>query len=196
MLISDTDLTTVFSKWRAASDRRHPPLATPHLDEESLLRLAGKEGLAAAASGEIEHLDSCPDCFAAWAAWRRALSAAAGEKKEEMTERDDNRLVECAFGFQEAAASQPGATAGPQVFTSSCGGWRLEWLPQRDQPGEGLLLLTARNPLPAGVEVSVCDHQGRKLLSGPLEEGGRLARRCRDFSQYDLSLWTVVTSRN
>jgi len=202
MLISEEQLSQAFGHWRnerVAAETAEPEthLGEIHLSETDLLRLAGNGELTAASASELRHLDNCSACFERWAAWRRAVSAAAEADEAEFPE--DERLPECACGFQEAAASPAdSSTSEPRVYTSGCGGWRLELLPERENPERGLLVLTQLNrsekspDTSAGYNVTVFDRQGRRLLSGTLEEG-RLARLCTNFSGLDLTLWTVIS---
>jgi hypothetical protein len=160
-----------------------------HLDEKALLRLAGSGGFEKAAPNELEHLDSCPLCLSEWAAWRRALSAADECGESDFAEDlNDEFFSHQAFGYLEAAASE---TTKSQALTleSSCGTYRLEILPDRQENNEGMIILSRLTDNSA-VNVTVRDRAGRTIISGPLENG-RLARIHKNLDELDLSIWTV-----
>ncbi len=165
-----------------------------HLDQQSLIRLAAAGGLDQAAAHELEHLDHCPLCLAEWAAWRRAVGAAAecsDTDPAEDTDSDDlhdNFIRHQTYGFLEAAASGPAVTR-PLVLESHCGTYRLEILPDRQPNNTGMVVLhrLISNPL---TEVTVRDRQGVEIISGTLEND-RIARIHKDLDKLDLSIWTV-----
>ncbi len=198
MITETNNLDQAFSAWReirleelndADSGSR-----TPHFDEKMLLRLADRGGLKRAAAGELEHLENCPLCLAEWAAWRRAFSAA-----DECNESDENRAAadlndefpaHQAFGYLEAAAS-----AAPQTqaltLESSCGTYRLEILPDRQDNNEGMIILNRLTEnRDAVAKLTVRDRAGRIIISGPLENN-RLVRIHKNLDELDLSIWTV-----
>ncbi len=186
-----------------------------HLDEETRRRLAGSGGLETATAAELEHLDDCPLCLAQWAAWRRALTAADEDFVDDFNcELDQSGLAQesfshQAFGYLEAAASDTKKTR-PLVLESSCGSYRLEILPDRQENNEGMIILSRlsgkqkptekQNPTekPGPTEnqrpippVTVRDRAGLIIISGALENN-RLARIRKNLNELDLSIWTVA----
>ena len=155
-----------------------------HLSEDELCRLAGPGGVSTGAPESVAHLSRCAHCLAAWADWRRAVSAAEGGPETE--------APDTAYGFLKAAA---GRTARePLNLPSACGRFTLHLLPQMDAPEQGMVALEAGERAQAsleGREVAVRDRKGRTIVDGRLHEG-RLARRCEDLSLFDLTAWTVI----
>ncbi|MBN2705705.1 MAG: hypothetical protein JXR89_04605 [Deltaproteobacteria bacterium] len=181
------NLEDIFIFWRDHPEQSFSSAETRHLDEKSLIRLAADRGLAEAEEKELRHLDNCAACFAAWSAWRRAFSVTAGADDEDQ-EFHPGIDIDGGYGYLEAAASSSITTQG-LVLESRCGAYRLEILPNRENPKEGLIVLRAEKNK-AGGNFTVRDRNGRKILTGSLENG-RLARPCADFGALDLSLWTV-----
>jgi len=160
-----------------------------HLDEKTLLRLAGSGGGEKATTIELEHLDNCPVCLAEWAAWRRALSVADEYSESEFADNlSDELFSHQAFGYLEAAASDTPKSQA-LILESSCGTYRLEILPDRQDNNEGMIILSQLTEN-SDAEVSVRDRAGRIIISGPLENG-RLARIHKNLDELDLSIWTV-----
>ena len=160
-----------------------------HLDEKVLLRLAGSGGFEKATTIELEHLDNCPVCLAEWAAWCRALSAADECIDSNFADDlNDKFFSHQAFGYLEAAASDTPKSQA-LILESSCGTYRLEILPDRQENNEGMIILS-RITENSAAEVSVRDRAGRIIISGPLENG-RIARIHRNLDELDLSIWTV-----
>jgi hypothetical protein len=187
MTSNENHLEAAFSAWR------ENPVADPsgpHLTEADLIRLAAAGGLAEAAPEELKHLDRCPACMADWAAWRRAFAVAGEMENGELNESGPEAEEVCAYGMLEAAASQNPYT-GPRLLESSCGRWRLEILPSREDRSRGMLVLSCRQPENGDAAVVVRDRSGREILSGPLKDN-RLARLCDRLDELDLSLWTVI----
>ncbi|HDS16749.1 MAG TPA: hypothetical protein ENN66_09135 [Proteobacteria bacterium] len=185
--IANKSLEDIFIFWRDHPKQISPSAETRHFDEKTLIRLAADRGLAEAEEEELRHLDNCATCLAAWSAWRRAFSFAAGADMEEQ-DFPPSSEIDGGYGYLEAAASSSITTQG-LVLESRCGAYRLEILPNRENPKEGLIVLRAEKHKAAG-KFSVRDRNGREILTGFLENG-RLARPCADFSALDLSLWTV-----
>ena len=190
MTSNDNHLETAFSAWR---ENPGGDPAGPHLAEADLVRLAAAGGLAEADRQELEHLDHCPACMAAWAAWRRAFAVAqemeSGEQEEPLAEESES-TGECAFGLLEAAASRS-AEPKPRSLESSCGTWRLEILPDREDHRRGMLVLSRRERGSETAQVAVRDRSGREILAGTLKNN-RLARLCERLDELDLSIWTVI----
>ncbi len=194
MMTDSNNLSQAFHSWREAKledfqdDNSISPL-NHHLDEKVLLRLADSGGLEKATTIELEHLDNCPLCMAEWAAWRRALSAADDCGESDFgKDLNDEFFSQQAFGYLEAAASDTPKSQA-LVLESSCGTYRLEILPDRQENSEGMIILS-RLTKNSAVEVSVRDRTGRIIISGPLENG-RLARIHKNLDELDLSIWTV-----
>ncbi len=187
MTSKDNHLDEVFDAWR---ETPAAPPPGPHLAEPDLVRLASPGGLAEAAPEELEHLHRCPACMTDWAAWRRAFAVAGELDQEENAEDLEECGSECAVGFLEAAASRDSAS-GARTLESSCGSWRLEILPNRENRNRGMLVLSRRDRESDSETVVVFDRNGRQILEGPLEDN-RLARLCNRLDELDLSVWTVV----
>ena len=190
MTSNDNHLETAFRAWR---ENPVADPATPHLAEADLVRLAAADGLAEADPKELEHLDRCPACMAAWAAWRRAFAVARemenGEQEEEVEKMPESE-EECAFGLLEAAAGRD-PEPKPRSLESSCGNWRLEILPDREDHRRGMLVLSRRHHETETAKVVVRDRSGREILAGSLKNN-RLARLCDRLDELDLSIWTVI----
>ena len=186
MMTSSENINRALEIWRDLKIEPSHTEPSAHLEESTLVRMAADGGLQEASENELEHLDNCPLCLANWSAWRRAFSLANESEDEE--ERAENLFPEGAYGFLEAAATASPKTQGV-VIESSCGSYRLEVLPNRESPEEGMIVLSSRVKN-ADNNVTVRDKKGREILSGALENG-RLARLCRKLNELDLSVWTV-----
>jgi len=195
MTDANNNLNRAFAAWRETKlaefkDDNSVSRISHHLDGKVLLRLALSGGLEKAAASELEHLDSCPLCLAEWAAWRRALSAADEDCKGDFyDDLDDEFFSRQAFGYLEAAASEmPRSQA--LILESSCGTYRLEILPDRQENSAGMIILSELTDNSSAVNITVRDRTGRIIISGQLDNG-RLARIHKNLDELDLSIWTV-----
>ena len=194
MMTDANNLNRAFHAWQETKleEFKNDDSASPlnqHLDEKTLLRLAGSGGGEKATTIELEHLDNCPVCLAEWAAWRRALSVADEYSESEFVDNlSDELFSHQTFGYLEAAASDTPKSQA-LILESSCGTYRLEILPDRQDNNEGMIILS-RLTENSAAEVSVRDRAGRIIISGPLENG-RLARIHKNLDELDLSIWTV-----
>jgi len=199
MMTDNINLEQTFHIWqttRAEKIAEDNTLASPgqHLDQKSLINLARSGGLSEAAGTALEHLDNCPSCLTEWAAWRRAFSLTEDEQSAEHLDIDTADATASgfspkpAFGYLEAAA---GSEMKPQglVLESSCGTYRLEVLPDRQESGSGMIILSKLTENPART-VTLRDRKGLIILSGDLEND-RLARIHKNLNELDLSIWTV-----
>ncbi len=189
ILTSSENINSALRSWRDMKIAQSHCEQTEHLEEKVLVRMAADGGLQEASEYELEHLDNCPLCLAHWSAWQRAFSVVAEGLDEEKREKD--QFSGDAYGFLEAAATTSPQTQS-QVLESSCGSYRLEVLPSREQPEEGMIVLKSRAEN-GDNKVTVRDKNGREILSGSLENG-RLARLCHNLNELDLSVWTVMAS--
>ena len=185
-MTSSENINSALETWRDLKAKPSQTEQSAHLEESALVRMAADGGLQEASENELEHLDNCPLCLANWSAWRRAFSLATECEDEE--ERVEDLFPEGAYGFLEAAATASPKTQGLAI-ESSCGSFRLEVLPNREQPKEGMIVLSSRVKS-SDSKVTVRDKKGREILSGTLENG-RLARLYRKLNELDLSVWTV-----
>ena len=187
MIASSENINSALEIWRDIKIKQSHTEKSAHLEERVLVRIAADGGLQEASENELEHLDNCPLCLANWSAWRRAFSVAA--EYAEDAERAEDLFSEGAYGFLEAAATTSAKTQGLAI-ESSCGSYRLEVLPNREQPEEGIIVLSSllKN---GNNKVIVRDKKGQEILSGTLENG-RLARLCHNLNKLDLSIWTVT----
>ena len=187
MVTDMENVVAALESWHRKQLKEYKAGPTSHFNDEILARLASDKGLAEASKDELEHLDECPICLANWSAWRRAWSTVDDLDNPE-EEIDDHHSLEHTYGFLEAAASDHIGNRGVSM-ESSCGSFRLELLPDREQPSRGMIILTALKENREG-HVCVRDRQGREILSGTLSDG-RLARLCQKFNKLDISIWTV-----
>ena len=187
MMASSENISSALKAWRDIKVEQSQTEQSDHLEESVLVRMAADGGLQEALENELEHLDNCPLCLATWSAWRRAFNVAA--ECDDEKERDEDLSSDDAYGFLEAAATTSQQTQG-LVIESSCGVYRLEVLPSREQPEEGMIVLS-RLTKNSDNKVTVRDKKGHEILSGTLENG-RLARLCHNLNDLDLSLWTVM----
>lgn len=156
-----------------------------HPSEERMIALASPGGLARAEEEEIEHLQSCPGCLSHWAAWRRAYEFAG---RQEFAD-NDLSSPEIAFGYLEAAADHHQAVNG-QRLESSCGSFRLEILPARENPSQALVILSDLSGQAQG-SIAVRDRNGELVLEGRLSDG-RLVGRHENINDLDLQFWTIT----
>ena len=189
MMTSYENINSALETWRDLKTELSYTKPSAHLRESALVRMAADGGLQEASENELEHLDNCPLCLANWSAWRRAFSVVTECEIEE--DGDEDLFSIEAYGFLEAAATTSAKTQG-LVIESSCGSYRLEVLPNREQPEEGMVVLSSLVKS-AENKVTVRDKKGREILSGTLENG-RLARLCHSLNEIDLSVWTVTAS--
>ena len=191
MMTDTNNLNRAFTAWRETKlAGLKDDNSIHHLDDKTLLHLAGSGGFEDATDIELEHLDNCPRCLSGWAAWRRALSAADEDCKSDFDDDlDDEFFSHQAFGYLEAAAS---ATPKSQALAleSSCGTYRLEILPDRQDNRKGMIILSDLTDNNSSVYITVRDRAGRIIISGPLDNG-RLARVHKNINELDLSIWTV-----
>lgn len=187
MITNGENIGSALKAWRDIKIAQSQTEQSEHLEERVLIRMAADGGLQDALENELEHLENCPLCLAAWSAWRRAFNVAT--KIEDEKEIDGDLFSDDAYGFLEAAATTSQKIQG-LVIESSCGVYRLEVLPNRDQPKEGMIVLS-RMSKNGDNKVTVRDKKGQEILSGTLENG-RLARLCYNLNKLDLSLWTVM----
>jgi hypothetical protein len=194
MMTDFNNLSQAFHGWRETKlekfkDENSVNPLNHHLDEKALLRLASSGGFEKASATELEHLDNCPLCLAEWAAWRRAVSATDECCESGLADDlNDQFFSDQAFGYLEAADSDTPKSLA-LALESSCGTYRLEILPDRQENNEGMIILS-RITENSAAEVSVRDRAGRIIISGPLENG-RIARIHRNLDELDLSIWTV-----
>lgn len=186
MMTNNGNINSALEAWRDIKIEQSPTEISEHLEERTLIRLAAAGGLEEASPNELEHLDNCPLCLATWSAWRRAFAVATEY------EDDENETTELnhdeAYGFLEAAATTSAKTQ-TLVVESSCGSYRLEILPDREAPDEGMIVLS-RLTKDGDQQLTVRDKKGHEILSGTLENG-RLARLYHNLNELDLSVWTV-----
>ena len=199
MMTDNINLEQTFHFWRTTRTEKmaedNPSASSRrHLDQKSLIDLARSGGLEKAAGTALEHLDRCPSCLAEWASWRRAFSLTEDEQSADHSDLDTTAALDHgfslkpAFGYLEAAA---GSEMKPQalVLESSCGTYRLEVLPDRQETGSGMVILSKLTGNPART-VTLRDRKGEIVLSGVLEND-RLARIYKNLNELDLSIWTV-----
>ncbi len=186
MMTNSENINSALETWRDVRTELSHTEQNAHLDETTLVRIAADGGLHEASKSELEHLDNCPLCLAAWASWRRAFSVVY--ECEEEKEIEEDLFKDGAYGFLEAAATTSPKAQG-LVVESSCGSYRLEVLPDRESPEKGMIVLSSLVKSDDN-KVTVRDKKGLEILSGTFENG-RLARLCRNLDELDLSVWTV-----
>ena len=188
MITNNGNINSALEAWRDIKIEQSPTESNVHLEKKTLIRLAADGGLEEVSPNELEHLDNCPLCLSTWSAWRRAFAVANENEDNE----NENELTELnhdeAYGFLEAAATTSAKTQA-LVVESSCGTYRLEILPNREEPNEGMIVLS-RLTKDGDQQLTVRDKKGHEILSGTLENG-RLARLYRNLNELDLSVWTV-----
>lgn len=185
------NINSALADWRDMKIAQADSESTQHLEEKVLVRMAADGGLQEASESELEHLDSCPQCLGNWSAWRRAYSVISVDLNDEKNEKD--QFNGDAYGFLEAAASLT-STASSRVLESSCGSYRLEILPDREDPEKAMIVFSRRTQN-GDDRVTVRDKNGLAIISGNLENG-RLARLCSNLKELDLTIWTVMISPN
>jgi hypothetical protein len=156
---------------------------TEHLSDETLYRAAEHGGIEKAESEAIAHLSLCPICMERWAAWRETVSALEEDEIEEPPV--------MSYGFLRAAATHE---RGPIQSESSCGRFILGLLPEVGAVEKGLITLDVIKEDDTSLEgryMTVRDRNGRLFLEGRIHRG-RLARRCENLTDIDLSNWTVI----
>ncbi len=180
------NINSALEDWREMKLSQIHSEPTEHLPEKVLVRLASVGGLQEASDNELDHLDKCPLCLSSWSAWRRAFTIA--EEPENKEENFAEFSVDNTYGFLEAAATTSPKTSG-QIVESHCGTYRLEVLPSREEPDEGMIILSSQIEK-SDSQVTVRDKNGREIISGALKNG-KLARLCQNLNEIDLSVWTI-----
>ena len=159
---------------------------TAHLPDETLYTMAEKDGINNAAPEALEHLSLCPICMEKWAAWHESIS---------MVEEDEAEAdMIMSYGTHELKAAATEKPFEPVTSKSSCGRFNLGLFPQVDNPEKGLVTLDVIKTGDISYEnryVMVRDRNGRIFLKGKIHQN-RLARRCENLSDIDLSKWTVM----
>ena len=80
MITSSENISSALKAWRDIKIEQSQTEHSNHLEEGVLVRMAADGGLQEALENELEHLDNCPLCLAAWSAWRRVFTLAASER--------------------------------------------------------------------------------------------------------------------
>jgi hypothetical protein len=191
MIMTNSDnINSALGNWREMKLAQTDSSQTEHLKEQILVRMAADGGLQEALESELKHLDNCPLCLASWSAWRRAFTVAQECNNE--SEKSEEFSSESAYGFLEAAATTSAKATG-QIVESRCGTYRLEIMPNRDDPTKGMIVLSSRpakSDNKGGNQVTVRDRNGRIIISGTLENK-KLARLCHNLDEIDLTVWTI-----
>ncbi len=190
IMTNSKNIDSALKNWREMKLAQTDSLPTEHLQEQTLVRMAADGGLQEALESELKHLDNCPLCLASWSAWRRAFTVVQESNSE--VENHEEFSAESTYGFLEAAATTSAKTAG-QIVESRCGTYRLEIMPNREDPTKGIIVLSRRpekSENRGDKKVTVRDRNGHIIISGTLENK-KLARLCHNLDEIDLTVWTI-----
>jgi len=159
-------------------------IATSHIPEEIIYKMAEDNGMTNAVAENIEHLSFCPVCMEKWALWREAISVAAEDEKESP--------FLMSYGYLKAAATVEARE--PVSSLSSCGRFRLNIEPPLEKEDKWLVIIEMVTDAETSLEgrnIEVRDRKGRVLLDGKIKQG-RMARFWTTMEDFDLSNWTLI----
>lgn len=182
-MITEKHLKKYIHIWHEQSTAA--PVDDAHLSPEKIYQLAVPGEILSAPQKELNHLSVCASCMSDWAFWSRVHTEDPGETADDMPSTITGGMLK--------AAASPGEREALKL-KSACGRFLLGVFPEMGTPDRGLITLEAiadAYGIYNGKTVGVRDAKNRIVLSGVMENN-RIARRCENFQDIDLSSWTLV----
>lgn len=182
----ESRLRSYLSAWKDEYTRKiaSGEIATSHIPEEIIYKMAEDNGMTNAVAENVEHLSFCPVCMEKWALWREAIFVATEDEKESP--------FLMSYGFLKAAATVEARE--PVSSLSSCGRFRLNIEPPLEKEDKWLVIVEMAKDVETyleGRDIEVRDRKGRVLLDGKIKQG-RMARFWTTLEDFDLSNWTLI----